>query len=99
MGMVMSHTYSNESSCVFTVFQKNPFFLFHLHFVRLLPVATFPSSQTAIHVAPSQLIEATPAGCANTGHNVVSAAARIPIGCPHPPVRRLAASRASEYLG
>ena len=65
---------------ILTVFQKNPLLRRHRHFVRLLPVATFPSSQTDMQVAPSHVIEATPAGILRVGQRDESAAALIPIG-------------------
>ena len=43
-----------------TRFQKNPDFLFHLHFVLLRPIAIFPGSQRTMHVAPSHVAPATP---------------------------------------
>ena len=83
-----------------TVFQKKPFFLVHRHLIRLFPTATFPSSQTTIHVAPWHAVPATPDGRSNSGQRFHSAAALIPTGCPHRPsdlVRYI--SIASLYVG
>ena len=83
-----------------TVFQKKPFFLVHRHLILLFPTATFPSSQTTIHVAPWHAVPATPDGKVNSGQRFHSAAALIPTGCPHWPsdlVRYI--SIASWYVG
>ena len=71
------HPWHSESAR----FQKNPCFLFHLHLIRRLPMATLPASQICMQVAPSQLTLATPAGNGvNAGQLVQSAAARTPTG-------------------
>ena len=83
-----------------TVFQKNPFFLVHLHLTLLFPIATFPSSQTTMHVAPWQAVPATPVGRASSGQRLHSAAALTPTGWPHWSSDRVFhISRASLYVG
>ena len=71
------HPWHSESAR----FQKNPFFLFHRHLIRRLPMATLPASQICIQVAPSQLTLATPEGNGvKAGQFVQSAAAFTPTG-------------------
>ena len=80
-----------------TFFQKNPFFLFHLHLTRLLPIAALPSSQICMHVAPLQVTSFTPAGISRAGHKFQVAAALIPTGWPHFDLDWATAVNACQY--
>ena len=66
-----------------TFFQKNPFFLFHRHLILLRPIATFPSSQTAIQVALSHVTSFTPSGLSRAGQLDHNADCLTPTGCAH----------------
>ena len=67
----------------FTCFQKNPFFLFHLHLILLRPNAILPGSQMVMQDEFWHVIPATPAGRGfKSGHNSQFAEDFTPTGKP-----------------
>ena len=80
-------------------FQKNPFFLFHLHLILRLPNALYPGWQTVIHVDWSQFKLVAPSGRGNAGHKLHNALARTPTGNAHLSFRLRDIWRASKYVG